>query len=215
MSCSPLDQLVVDLALALDLLLGLELGGQPGLELAEADVVQARGVDVVSGNSSVGMRSELAGAIHRPVRPGRVVYGNEDLTVHGCPDWRLSRDQARVVQPCNSRAADAVRPGRKRAGGSPLVRQSGRPSPEAVAERSAYIHKRGARPARQIHVSALRGRAQLYRRSIIDVKAARVRGRRAEARIHSGEIAPLSRQRSHPARASIHRLMTITMMAVR
>ena len=138
-----LDQLVVDLALALYLGLGLKLGGKPGLELAEADVVQARGIDVVAGDVSVGARSEFDGAIHRPVRPGRVVHRHEDLTVHGCLDWRFSKDEALVVQPCDAGAAGAGRPVRGGPAGwkrSTWFGKSGRAkSPKAVAERSAYI----------------------------------------------------------------------------
>src|SRR5439155_497723 len=49
-----LDQLVVDLALPLDLVWRLLLRGQAGLQLAEADVVEASGVDVVAGEAAAG-----------------------------------------------------------------------------------------------------------------------------------------------------------------
>ena len=77
-----LDQLVVDLALALDLLRRLELRRQPGLELAEAHVVQARRVDVVGRDPALGELGELDRAIDGPVRVLRVVHRHEDFPVH-------------------------------------------------------------------------------------------------------------------------------------
>ncbi|HXF96639.1 MAG TPA: hypothetical protein VNI61_11130, partial [Gemmatimonadales bacterium] len=51
------DQLVVDLALLLDLFRGLEAGGEAGLELAKADVVQPGGIDVIPGDPPAGSSS--------------------------------------------------------------------------------------------------------------------------------------------------------------
>src|SRR6266550_7995083 len=82
------DQLVMDLALLLDLVGGLEPGGEPGLELAKADIVEAGGVDVISGDAAVGSTAQLDGPVHRPVRRARVVDRNEDLAVHQhLPFW--------------------------------------------------------------------------------------------------------------------------------
>src|SRR5207244_11589674 len=77
-----LDQLVVDLALLLDLFRRLELRGQAGLELAEADVVEAGGVDVVAGDATPGLATQLDRPGDRPVRVLGVVDGDEDLAVH-------------------------------------------------------------------------------------------------------------------------------------
>src|SRR3989441_9367459 len=77
-----LDQLVVDLALALDLCGCLELRGEAGLELAEADVVEAGGVDVVAGDAAAGLATDLDGPLERPIGVLGVVDGNEDLAVH-------------------------------------------------------------------------------------------------------------------------------------
>src|SRR5205814_10080946 len=76
------DHLVVDLALLLYLFGSLEPGGEPGLELAKADVVEAGGVDVISGDAAVRLAAQLDGPVHRPVRRARVVDRNEDLAVH-------------------------------------------------------------------------------------------------------------------------------------
>ena len=75
-------QLVVDLALLLDLLRRLEFRGETGLELAEADVVEAGGIDVVAGDAAAGFAGQLDRPIHGPVGVRRVVDGSEDLTVH-------------------------------------------------------------------------------------------------------------------------------------
>src|SRR5207249_5395970 len=56
------DQLVVDLALLLDLVWGLEPGGEAGLELAKADVVEAGGVDVISGDAACGFATQIGRA---------------------------------------------------------------------------------------------------------------------------------------------------------
>src|ERR1051325_4652041 len=76
------DQLVVNLALLLDLVWGLEPGGKAGLELAKADVVEAGGVDVISGDAACGFATQLDGPVHRPVRRTGVVDRDEDLAVH-------------------------------------------------------------------------------------------------------------------------------------
>src|SRR3989454_8061951 len=62
-----LDQLVMDLALLLDLLGGLEARGETGLELAEADVVESGGVDVVAGDATVGLAAQLDRPVDGPV----------------------------------------------------------------------------------------------------------------------------------------------------
>src|SRR4029450_4592159 len=77
-----LDQLVVDLALALDLLGGLELRGQPRLQLAEAHVVQARRIHVIGRDATPGEMGELDRAIDGPVRGLRGVHRHEDSPVH-------------------------------------------------------------------------------------------------------------------------------------
>src|ERR1041384_6849533 len=76
-----LDQLVVDLALLLDLFRRLEPGREAGLELAEANVVQPRGVHVVGGEPAARPPAELDRPGDRPVRMRRIVDGNEDLAV--------------------------------------------------------------------------------------------------------------------------------------
>src|SRR5207237_10805458 len=76
------DQLVVDLALLLDLVGSLEPGREPGLELAKADIVEAGGVDVISGDAAVGLAAQLDGPVDCPVRRTRVVDRDEDLAVH-------------------------------------------------------------------------------------------------------------------------------------
>jgi hypothetical protein len=88
-----LDQLVVDLTLPLDLFGSLELGGKARLELAEADVVQARGVDVVAGDTAAGLPADFDRPLDRPVGGIGVVDRDQDLSVHrrlapwvaGCP----------------------------------------------------------------------------------------------------------------------------------
>src|SRR5207245_5313496 len=85
------DQLVVDLALLLDLVGSLEPGGEPGLELAKANVVEAGGVDVVSGDVAVGFPAQLDGPVHCPVRRARVVDRDEDLA-----DWAEDRKSTRL-----------------------------------------------------------------------------------------------------------------------
>jgi hypothetical protein len=77
-----LDQLVVDLALALDLIGRLELRGQPGLELPKAHVVEPRRIDVVGGDPALGELGELDRAIDGPVRVLRIVHRHEDFPVH-------------------------------------------------------------------------------------------------------------------------------------
>jgi hypothetical protein len=57
-----LDQLVVDLALTPDLVGRLELRGEPRLELAEPDVVEPGGVDVVPGDAPVELRRQSSTA---------------------------------------------------------------------------------------------------------------------------------------------------------
>src|SRR3990172_1936269 len=78
-----LDQLVVNLALPLDLFGGLELGGEPGFELAKPHIVKACGVDVVSGNAAAGHAAQLDGTIHSPIGMLGVVHWHEHFTVHG------------------------------------------------------------------------------------------------------------------------------------
>src|SRR5215218_1631528 len=76
------DELVVDLALPLHLVLVAELLGQPALHLPEAHVVHLRGVGVAPGHPA----PELARHVHpydaRLVRVVRVVYRDIDLFVH-------------------------------------------------------------------------------------------------------------------------------------
>ena len=119
-----LDQLVVDLALALDLVGGLKLGGKAGLELAEAHVVEARGVDVVAGDAAVGSLTQLDRPIDGPVGVLRVVDGTKIFPVHrhlgrvesGRAHMGLRRDQrsscrAEVRQRStyrHSRSAEAI-----------------------------------------------------------------------------------------------------------
>src|SRR5713101_6491412 len=76
------DQFIVDLALFLDLCGRLELRGEAGLELAEADIVEAGGVDMVAGNAPAGLAAHLDGAVHGPIGVRRVVDRNEYLAVH-------------------------------------------------------------------------------------------------------------------------------------
>ena len=76
------DQLVVDLALFLDFVGGLELRGEAGFELAEANIVKARGIDMIAGDSAVGFPTHLDGAVDGPIGMLRVVDGNENLAVH-------------------------------------------------------------------------------------------------------------------------------------
>jgi hypothetical protein len=91
------DQLVVDLPLTLDLVRGLEAGGEPGLELAEANVVQARGVDVVAGHAAAGAATQLDRAIDGPVG------------VLGCQPVRGSLDTCRPISK-ESRHENPTRP---------------------------------------------------------------------------------------------------------
>src|SRR5947208_3582096 len=63
-----LDQLVVDLALLLDLLRSLELGGQTGLELPKPDVVEAGRVHVVAGDTTAGLVAQPDRPVDRPIR---------------------------------------------------------------------------------------------------------------------------------------------------
>jgi len=74
----------VDLALFLDLFGSLELRGKAGLELAEADIVETGGLDVIAGDSSRPPRlaTYLDGTIDGPIGVLRVVDGNENLAVH-------------------------------------------------------------------------------------------------------------------------------------
>src|SRR6058998_3172343 len=76
------DQLVVDLALLFDLGGSLELRGKAGFELAEADIVEAGGVNVIAGDSPPRLATHLDGAIDGPIGVLRVVDGNENLAVH-------------------------------------------------------------------------------------------------------------------------------------
>src|SRR5437763_912357 len=76
------DQLVVDLALLFDLVGRLEPSGEACLELAEADVVEAGGVDVVAGDAAIGPAAQLDGPVDGPIRMCGVVDGNEDLAIH-------------------------------------------------------------------------------------------------------------------------------------
>src|SRR6185437_15789561 len=61
------DQLVVDLALLLDLVRRLEASGEACFELAEADVVEAGGVDVITRDAAVGPAGQLDGAVDGPI----------------------------------------------------------------------------------------------------------------------------------------------------
>jgi len=72
----------VDLALFLDLCGRLELGGEAGLELAEADIVEPGGVDVIAGDAPACLAAHLDGALNGPIGVRRVVDGNEYLAVH-------------------------------------------------------------------------------------------------------------------------------------
>ncbi len=72
----------MDLALFLDLCGRLELGGEAGLELAEADIVEPSGVDMVAGDSAACFPAHLNGAVDGPIGVLRVVDGNENLAVH-------------------------------------------------------------------------------------------------------------------------------------
>ena len=91
-----LDELVVDLALPLDLLGSLKLGRQARLELPEAHVVEPRGVDVVGGDAPAGVAGHLDGTVDRPVRMLGVVHRHEHLCVHVPSLARLSVRFARV-----------------------------------------------------------------------------------------------------------------------
>ena len=77
-----LDELVVHLALALDLFRRLELRGKTGLELAEANVVESRGVDVIAGDPAARLLTELDRALHGPIGVLRVVDGHKDFPIH-------------------------------------------------------------------------------------------------------------------------------------
>src|SRR5215216_1004646 len=76
------DELVVDLALPLHLVLVAELLGQPALHLPEAHVVHLRGVGVAAGDPA----TELARHVHpddaRLIGVVRVVYRDVNLFVH-------------------------------------------------------------------------------------------------------------------------------------
>ena len=72
----------MDLALFLDLCGRLELRGEAGFELAEADIVEAGGVDMVTGDSAACFPTHLNGAVDGPIGVLRVVDGNENLAVH-------------------------------------------------------------------------------------------------------------------------------------
>ena len=76
-----LDQLVVNLSLAFDLFRGLKLRGEAGLELSEADVVETRGVDVISGDAPAGGAADFNGSIESPIGVWRVIDGNEDFPI--------------------------------------------------------------------------------------------------------------------------------------
>jgi hypothetical protein len=76
-----LDQLVVDLSLALDLVLRLELRGESSFELSKPDVVEARGIHVIAGDAAAGRVADFDGALERPIGVWRVVYGNEDFPI--------------------------------------------------------------------------------------------------------------------------------------
>ena len=77
-----LDQLVVDPALALDFFGSLELRGKSGLELAEANIVESGGVDVIPSDSAAGFATHLDGAVDSPIGVLRVIDRNENLAVH-------------------------------------------------------------------------------------------------------------------------------------
>ncbi len=62
-----LDQLVVNLPLAFDLVRGLELSGKSRLQLAKPHVVKARGIHMISGDPPLGALAELDGAVNGPV----------------------------------------------------------------------------------------------------------------------------------------------------
>ena len=85
-----LDQLVVDLPLLLDLIGSLKLGRQPGLELAKPDIVEARRVDMITGEPAARAAADLDRPVDGPVGVLRVVDGGEDLPIHCCPPLRPS-----------------------------------------------------------------------------------------------------------------------------
>src|SRR6058998_97039 len=91
------DQLVVDLALLLDLLGGLKLCGEAGFELPKADVVEAGRVHVVAGDATAGLAAQLDRPVDRPIRMRGVVDGDEDLAVHR----HLPLRAGRVCEPLN------------------------------------------------------------------------------------------------------------------
>ena len=61
-----LDELIVDLALPLDLFGSLELRGEPGLELPEAHVMEPRRIDVVTGDPAPGAAAQLDRPVDGP-----------------------------------------------------------------------------------------------------------------------------------------------------
>jgi hypothetical protein len=60
----------------------LEAGGEAGLELAETNVVEARGVDVVRSHAAAGAAANLQRATYSPVGMRGVVYRYENLSIH-------------------------------------------------------------------------------------------------------------------------------------
>ena len=102
-----LDQLVVDLPLPADLGRFLELGRKPDLELAEPDVVEARGVDVGAGDAAPEASAEFDGAVDGPVRLARVIDRDKYLSIHGAPlDGVL-----RPVLRCSPQPRPGAKPG--------------------------------------------------------------------------------------------------------
>src|SRR2546429_6273481 len=92
-----LNQLVVDLALLLDLFRSLEVGGKAVFELAKPDMVEAGGVHVVAGDAAAGLAAQFDRPVDRPIRMLGVVDGDEDLAVHR----HLPLRAGRVCEPLN------------------------------------------------------------------------------------------------------------------
>src|SRR5207249_8810144 len=84
----------------LDLIGGLKPGRQSGLELAKADIMEARGVDMVAGEPAARAAADLDRPVDRPVGVLRVVDGDKDLPIHGCSPLRpLDRRPSRRIAP--------------------------------------------------------------------------------------------------------------------
>src|SRR5690606_18300041 len=114
-----LDELVVDLPLPLDLFGGLEPGGQAGLELTEADVVEPGSVDVAARDPAPGPAAHLDRALDGPRRVLGVVYGDEDLAIHdhlGRPGDRIGSVSSPRARAAGSRARVPCFPRRARGG---------------------------------------------------------------------------------------------------